>query len=162
MERTPPTWRVRTQLHPGGEQPSDTSAVHEHGDSSAVRKELEVPRPQRAKGATVADQRELQPVSSEPLRHVSAVDDPQPEQTPRAAASDTERARVETAHDPAPDAEDDDDAHAQPYSDVVHATRASRQQNESRVVSRGCVSRRNRADVEDTFAARCDADALRA
>jgi hypothetical protein len=109
----------------------------------------------------VAQNREPQPVASEALRHVAAIDETQLEQTLGAAIPDGQRARVESAHDPASDVEDDDDTEAQPDTNVANAERPRCQEHERRVVSRAGLPRRHRADVQDSLPTGCDPDPLR-
>jgi hypothetical protein len=73
-----------------------------------------------------------------------------------------ERASIETPHDPSSDAEIHHDAHPHPQSDVVHAQRPRRQEDECRMVASGGAGRRNRAEVKDALLPRTDPNPLRA
>ncbi len=106
-----------------------------------------------ASRAAAAEEREPESVAGQPLGHVAAIDEAQLEQAKRSPAANAERARIEAPHDPAANAEVDDDADPKPHPYVLHAERPRRQEHERRVIS-GCgPPRRRRGDMESRLRA---------
>jgi len=84
-----------------------------------VREQLARRRSQRRE-PPAADDSEPEPVCDEPLGHVAAIGETQLEQPQGPLAPNGETARVEPSHDPALDAEIDDDADSHPHPNVAH------------------------------------------
>jgi hypothetical protein len=93
-------------------------------------------------------QGEPQPVATETLHHVAAVDEAQLEQAQRASAAHGERTRIEAADDPSPYSKDDDHADPHPHPYVLHTERPRRQERERRVISWCDPPGRHRDDTQ--------------
>ncbi|HEX3237483.1 MAG TPA: hypothetical protein VHQ99_03645 [Gaiellaceae bacterium] len=82
-----------------------------------------------------ANEPQPKPGSPEPLRHVAPVDETQLEHAELPAAANGQRARVESPHDSAPDAEDDHHAYSHPYPDVLQTERPRGEKGKRRVIA---------------------------
>jgi hypothetical protein len=100
-----------------------------------VREQLAALRAQRRQRSARPEKREAETVAGQPLRDVAAIDETQLQHSERPAAPHAERTRVEPPHEPAPNAEIDDDSDPETHADVLHAERARRQEHEGRVIA---------------------------
>ncbi len=101
----------------------------------------------------MAEQEDPEAVAGQPLRHVAAVDEAELEQAKHSSAPNGEGTRVEPPHDPASNAEVDDDADPESHPDVLHAERPRRQEHERRVISGSGPPRWHRGDMESRLRA---------
>ena len=69
---------------------SNTSAIGELRDTHAVREELPAAGPQRREHSAATQELEPQPVLSEPLGHIAAIDEEQLEHASRSGVADGE------------------------------------------------------------------------
>ena len=135
MERGPATTNRWTKLHPRDDLAPCRPAVGELGEPGAARKELTSPRPERRQRATAAAEHEPQAVFSETLGDVATIDQTKLKQAESAATPDGEGAGVDASHDPAGNAQVDDDADPQTHADPAHTERPRGQEHQRRVIS---------------------------
>jgi hypothetical protein len=135
---------------------SNTSAIGELRDTHAVREELPAAGPQRREHSAATQELEPQPVLSEPLGHIAAIDEEQLEHASRSGVASGERTSIEAPHDPAANVEDNDDSYSQPQPAAMDAERLRGQEREREVVSGGGASRRPCRHVQRGLRARRD------
>jgi len=109
----------------------------------------------------VAEHGDPKPVAGQRLVHVAAIDETQLEQAKRSAAPNGKGTRFEPPHDPASNAEVDDDADPKSHPDVLHTERPRRQEHERRVISGSGPPRWHRGDMESRLRARREPEPTR-